>query len=781
LCEAQPQDAFTADLDIATAADDCWHALTRAAGERTGRHLPLVGSNGRILGVLAVYGEVLPQRRDEVRNRRLAEFAQIATLAAEHSEEEQIRRQAFTALADTRDGIVITDLSPAIVSVNSAWTEITGYAEDEVRGRNPSLLKSGMEPPERYQEMWQTLLDTGTWQGELWNRRKNGETYPQLLSISTVRAPDGTPTHYVGVMTDLSRLRHSEAEKERLTHFDPLTHLPNRLLAMSRLQHAIEQADRLHENIAVLCLDLDFFQHINDSLGPVIGDHVLAQVGERLRKRLRHGETLARLGGDEFLVVVERLGIADDAARLARELLDALREPILVDGEQSVFTGGSIGISIYPHDATEAHALVQHADTALNQAKTLGRGQYCFYTQSMGERVRQRLQLENHLRRALEHGELSLHYQPQVDIRSGLINGIEALMRWHSPTLGEVSPTEFIPVAEQSGLIFPLGRWALEEACRQNKRWQNEGLPQLCVAVNVSVRQFHHPDLIATVSAALAASNLPPRCLEIELTESAFVANAEAAIRTSQQLHDLGVKLSLDDFGTGYSSLTYLSRFPFDKIKIDQSFVRDITSNPTNAAIANATIALADSLHMAVLAEGVETESQLGFLRQRGCNSMQGYLFSRPLPPEQFAALLREARTLPAGPAAQEAPRTLLLVDDEANILRALQRLLRQDGYRILATTSAAEAFELLAQNAVQVIVSDQRMPEMNGTEFLSRVKELYPNTIRIVLSGYSEVETITQAVNRGAIYKFFTKPWDDAELRKELREAFRVAEKALG
>lgn len=395
--------------------------------------------------------------------------------------------------------------------------------------------------------------------------------------------------------------------------------------------------------------------------------------------------------------------------------------------------------------------------------------------------MRQRLQLENHLRRALEHGELSLHYQPQVDIRSGLINGIEALMRWHSPTLGEVSPTEFIPVAEQSGLIFPLGRWALEEACRQNKRWQNEGLPQLCVAVNVSVRQFHHPDLIATVSAALAASNLPPRCLEIELTESAFVANAEAAIRTSQQLHDLGVKLSLDDFGTGYSSLTYLSRFPFDKIKIDQSFVRDITSNPTNAAIANATIALADSLHMAVLAEGVETESQLGFLRQRGCNSMQGYLFSRPLPPEQFAALLREARTLPAGPAAQEAPRTLLLVDDEANILRALQRLLRQDGYRILATTSAAEAFELLAQNAVQVIVSDQRMPEMNGTEFLSRVKELYPNTIRIVLSGYSEVETITQAVNRGAIYKFFTKPWDDAELRKELREAFRVAEKALG
>ena len=781
LRDASPVAAFTAAVDGAADADDCWQALTRAAGERSATHLPLTGSNGRVLGVLAVYGAPLSPQGTDVRNRRLAEFAQLAVLAAERSEQEQVRRQAFTALADTRDGIVITDLGPAIVSINSAWTEITGYTEDEVLGRNPSLLKSGMEAPERYQEMWQTLLQTGSWQGEIWNRRKSGETYPQLLSISTVRDAAGTPTHYVGVMTDMSRLRRSEEEKERLTHYDPLTHLPNRLLAMSRLQHAIEQAGRQHESIAVLYLDLDLFKHINDSLGPVAGDHVLACVGERLRSHLRHEETLARLGGDEFLIIVERLEIADDAARLARELLEALREPILLDGEQTVFTAGSIGISIYPDDASEAHALVQHADTALNEAKTLGRDQYCFYTQSLGDRVRQRLQLENHLRLALERGELSLHYQPQVDIRSGRINGIEALMRWRSPALGDVPPAEFIPVAEQSGLIFPMGRWALEEACRQNMRWQDEGLTQLCVAVNVSVRQFRDPNLLATVRSALDSSGLPPRCLEIELTESAFVDDAETAIRTSQQLHELGVKLSLDDFGTGYSSLAYLSRFPFDKIKIDQSFVQDITSNPTNAAIANATIALADSLHMSVLAEGVETESQLGFLRQRGCNSMQGYLFSRPLPADELATLLREARTLPAAPSAQDAPRTLLLLDDELNILRALQRLLRQDGYRILATTSAAEAFELLAQNTVQVIVSDQRMPEMNGTEFLSRVKELYPHTVRIVLSGYSEVETITQAVNRGAIYKFFTKPWDDMQLREELREAFRAAEKARG
>ncbi len=776
LRDAAPHGAFGTAGDARTAA--CWDTLAACADHPYAQFQPLLGRSGRLLGALAVFSAHLPERIDA---RRIAEFAQMAALATERSAQDQVQRQAFAALANTRDGILITDLRPAIVSLNAAWTEITGYTAEEALGQNPSLLKSGMEAPELYEDMWRCLLRDGYWQGELWNRRKNGETYPQLLSISTVRDAEGTPTHYVGVMTDLSRLRRSEEERERLTHFDPLTHLPNRLLAISRLQHAIDQAARQHDGIAVLYLDLDLFKHINDSLGHVVGDQVLLRVAERLQGLLRGNSTLARVGGDEFIVLLEDLDSPDDAARAARRLIDALHEPLALDAEQSVFTAGSIGISIYPYDGSTAQELVQHADTALNEAKTLGRDQYCFYTQSLGDKVRQRLKLESQLRLALERGELSLHYQPQVDIRSGRINGVEALMRWHNPALGEIPPAEFIPIAEQSGLIFPMGRWALEEACRQNRKWQDEGLPQLCVAVNVSVRQFRDPGLIPTVRAALEASGLSARCLEIELTESAFVEDAEAAIATSRKLHELGVKLSLDDFGTGYSSLAYLSRFPFDKIKIDQSFVRDITSNPTNAAIANTTIALAESLHMSVLAEGVETESQLNFLRQRGCNSMQGYLFARPLVADEFAALLREARSLPAAPDVEIEQRTLLLLDDEANILRALQRLLRQDGYRILATTSAAEAFELLAQNRVQVIVSDQRMPEMNGTEFLSRVKELHPETIRIVLSGYSEIESITQAVNRGAIYKFFTKPWDDMQLREELREAFRVAEKARG
>jgi len=778
LVEHRDGEAFAIDDDRCDHVPECWRTLTRASGLPYGWYQPLQRDGTRTPGVLALYS-AMPDAPPSWEAKALLDLALVVAMAAKRSEQELIQRQTFAALANTRDGIVITDLRPAIVSVNQAWTDITGYSAEESLGRNPSMLKSGLPNPEGYESMWRILRETGYWQGEVWNRRKNGEIYPQLLSITTVCDSDGAPTHYVGVMTDLSRLRRSEAERERLTHFDPLTHLPNRLLALSRLQHAIEQARRQHRAIGVLHLDLDHFKRVNDSLGHTIGDAVLVELADRLQKQLREDTTLARLGGDEFLIILEHLEMPDDTARLARRLVESLRRPVEIGNGQRIFPSASFGICIYPDDGETSQELLQRAETAMYEAKRRGRDQYCFYMERLGEAVRQRLAIENHLRLALERGELALHYQPQVDIRSGLVNGIEALMRWHSPELGDVPPSTFIPVAEQSGLIFQLGSWALEEACRQNKRWQDEGLPPLCIAVNVSVRQFKDRNLVRTVRRALEKSGLPAQCLEIELTESAFVDDVEQAIRTSHELHALGVRLSLDDFGTGYSSLAYLSRFAFDKIKIDQSFVRDITSNPTNAAIAITTIALADSLRIAVLAEGVETESQLDFLRRRGCASMQGYLFSRPLAAQELAALLREGRRLPAPEMVLERLRTALLLDDEPNILRALQRLLRQDGYRILATTDPSEAFDLLAQNHVQVIVSDQRMPQMSGTEFLSRVKDLYPDTIRIVLSGYAEVDTITQAVNRGAIYKYFTKPWDDVKLRDELREAFRVAERS--
>ncbi len=773
---ASPEPLYLEDIRNASDCANC-PQLEQELGIRAVWSQPLKASKGKTLGVLNFYARS-PQLPDPDIQARLQEFAQMAALAVERVQVEQNLRQAAAVLASTHDGVVVTDLSPAIISVNKAWCEMTGFSAEEALGQNPSLLKSNLQTPEFYQKMWASLQTHGDWQGEIWNRRRNGETYPQFLSISTVRDGKGNPSHYVGVMTDLSRLKQSEQERDRLTHYDPLTHLPNRLLALSRLEHAIEQAERDRHGLGVIYLDLDHFKTINDSLGHPVGDQVLQLVAQRLKERLRGRDTLARLGGDEFLVILEHMEIPDEAARVGQCILDMLHQPLSLADGREIYLGGSLGISLYPEDGETPHDLIQHADTALYQAKKQGRDTFCFYTAELSQQVRQRLSMETQMRRALEKGEFSLHYQPQVDIRSGRVNGVEALMRWESPELGRIPPAEFIPVAEQSGLILPMGAWALAEACRQNKVWQDEGLSPLVMAVNVSVRQFKSQDLVSVVEQALQQSGLAPHYLEIELTESAFLEDAEDAIATSHRLHQLGVKLSLDDFGTGYSSLAYLSRFPFDKIKIDQSFVQDIASNPTNAAIANATIALAESLHMTVLAEGVETESQLNFLRQRGCASMQGFLFSRALVPGEFAALIRESRRLPAAPEQVAGQRTLLLLDDEPNILRALQRLLRPDGYKILATTDPREAFDLLAQHQVQVIVSDQRMPEMSGTEFLSRVKELYPDTIRIVLSGYSEIETITQAVNRGAIYKFFTKPWDDAQLRENLREAFQTAEK---
>ena len=740
--------------------------------------LPLTDSSGQQLGVVIFYS-ALVQAQITPLTGQFGKFAEIAAEAIERFRTDQYARQAATVLDNTLDGVIVTDLTPRILSVNKAWCSITGYSADEAIGHNPSMLNSGLQSAEFYESMWSSLKNEGDWQGEVWNRRKNGENYPQLLRISTVRDAQGQPRQYVGVITDLTRLRQSEAERDRLTHYDLLTGLPNRLLAVSRLEHAIEQAERDSGSIALLYLDLDEFQTVNNSLGHETGDRILRLIANRLHERLRGRDTLARLAGDEFVLILEEIDSPDAAARLAEQLLDLLREPVQLEHGPEVYVAASIGISIYPHDGARADVLLQHAETALFQAKRLGRGQYCYYTSALTDAVRQRLAMETQMRHALERGELSLAYQPQVDIVSGRVNGVEALMRWQSESLGRISPSEFIPVAEQSGLILKMGAWALREACRQNKAWQEAGLPALCMSVNVSVRQFKSGDLVDVVRQALAESGLAAQWLELELTETVFLDRPQEAVGTCQQLRRLGVKLSLDDFGTGYSSLAYLSRFPFDKIKIDQSFVSDIVSNPVNAAIADATIALANSLRMRVLAEGVETESQLNFIRQRGCSSMQGFLFSRPLFAGDFERLLREARRLPeAQGSGAGAARTLLLLDDEANVLRALQRLLRPEGYKVLATTSAVEAFELLAKNPVQVIVSDQRMPEMSGVEFLEKVKALHPETIRIVLSGYAEIETITQAVNRGSIYKFFSKPWDDARLIEELRDAFRVAER---
>jgi diguanylate cyclase (GGDEF)-like protein/PAS domain S-box-containing protein len=687
------------------------------------------------------------------------------------SVEEALRIDA-AILATTRDAVIITDLVPKILAVNPAFTEITGYAEAEVIGKSPSILSSGRHDRAFYQAMWLSLRETGYWQGEIWNRRKDGEMYPELLTLSAVCNEQGDPVHYVGVVTDLSQLRLHEERSPRLAHYDPLTALPNRLLLEARLQHTLERASREENRAAVLVIDLDQFKTINDSHGHAAGDALLVAVTRRLRTRLREEDTLSRLAGDQFVLVLEALHDYQEAEIMARSIQALLESPFVLPGGCKAFVRASVGISVYPQDGNTAQALLVGADAAVHRAKELGGRQFCYYTSELNVQARATLVMEEALRRALDQEEFVLYYQPKIDLRSGRIVGAEALLRWQRPGCGLVSPLEFIPAAEKNGLIEGIGAWVIRDACRQMRAWQDTGLTEIKVAVNVSARQFRYGGLEEEIIQALTQYGVKPSHLMLELTESMLMDAPEKAVARMTALKRLGLRLSLDDFGTGYSSLAYLGRFPIDQMKIDRSFVKDIVTDPGAATIATSVISLAHRMRVGVVAEGVETEAQAGYLRQNGCDEIQGYLFSKPLPAEEFAELVRQGETLPM-PEAPLQSRTLLIVDDEPHILAALQRMLADEGYGIFTATSAHEGLELLAKNPVQVILSDQRMPAMSGAEFLGCVKALYPDTVRMVLSGYAELETVVQAVNEGAIYKFFVKPWDEEQLRAQIRDAF--------
>ena len=558
----------------------------------------------------------------------------------ERVKEEARARMAATVFESTHEGVMITDPYGHILTVNQAFTRITGYSEAEVVGRTPHMLRSGRHGPEFYAALWQALREVGHWQGEVWNRRKNGEIYPELLSISAVEDQRSVVCNYVGVFTDISQIKESQAQLAHLAHYDPLTNLPNRLLLGSRLQHAIEQAQRQGRGLAVLFLDLDRFKNVNDSLGHPAGDELLVAVTARLTHRLRAEDTLARLGGDEFVVLLERLREPRDAALVARTLLDALAEPFVLSQGSEVYIGASIGISLYPDDGGDAHQLIQHADVAMYQCKEQGRNTYGFYTQVLTDTANQRLEMETKLRRALERNEFVLHYQPQVSLADGRIIGAEVLVRWASKEGGLVPPNLFIPLAEDTGLIVPLGEWVLREACSQWARWQAAGRAPATLAVNISPRQFRQQNLATMVGRILAETGMPAAALELELTESALMHQGVGAEASLRELKRLGVELAIDDFGTGYSSLAYLKRFPIDRLKIDQSFVRDISSEASGHELVTTIIAMARNLNLRVLAEGVETTEQKVFLRARNCDACQGYLFSRPLPADDFAALM---------------------------------------------------------------------------------------------------------------------------------------------
>lgn len=564
-----------------------------------------------------------------------------------------------------------------------------------------------------------------------------------------------------------------ERQLTHLANHDALTLLPNRTLLQDRLHQAIAHTQRTGQLLAVLFLDLDRFKTINDSLGHDKGDQVLTIIAARLTGCVRDGDTIARLGGDEFIILLQDLSREEDAVIVAGKFIDCLQQPLAVDGHE-LFVTTSIGISFYPQDGDDGNTLLKNADTAMYRAKASGRNTFALYNRAMNAQALRHLHMETALRHALERDELSLHYQPQVSLRSGLITGVEALLRWRNPEYDPVSPMEFIPLAEDTDLILEIGNWVLETACRQAKQWNDTYHGELRIAVNLSARQFRQSDLPDQIGTALRASGLDPELLELEITEGTVMHNAEESVATLRRLRNMGVKLSIDDFGTGYSSLSYLKRFPINIVKIDQSFIRDITTDPDDAAIACSIIALAHSMKLRVIAEGVETAGQLGFLQANQCDQMQGYYFSHPLPKDELGQLLSEGKRLPEVLMAYDGKRTLLIIDDECRLGKTLMRALRPDEYRILLAGNVMQAFELLAIQPVGVVICDQRMPQMSGTEFLSRVKELHPYTVRMVLSDHTDLRTVTEAVGRGTAYKFLTKPWHDEVLRGVIRDAFQ-------
>ncbi len=540
--------------------------------------------------------------------------------------------------------IMITDRASRIVAVNPGFERLTGFSADEALGRTPALLKSGRHDAGFYRGMWQTLLDQGAWQGEIWDRRKDGTLYPKWLSITALRTgPDRQISHFVAAFNDLTVSKLAEERIRALAYHDPLTGLPNRLLLHDRLRCALANARRGRGTLAVLFLDLDHFKYVNDSLGHAVGDRLLAEIARRLKDCVREVDTVARVGGDEFVIVLENLHERADAVAIVNKIHAAFAPPIDIDGRE-LHASASLGIALYPEDGDDAETLMRNADTAMYQAKAAGRDTYQFFAPFMNEHVRERLDLENTLRHALERGEFELHYQPIVDLRNDLVVGAEALIRWRRRGDALVAPDRFIPIAEETGFIVEIGDWVMRRACQDYVAWRAQGIAPQRLSINVSPRQFRQPGFAGRIRAILRDSGVEAPELELEVTESALMQQPELAARILGELKAMGVGIAIDDFGTGYSSLAYLKIFPIDKLKIDRSFVRDILSDNSDREITQAVIALSHNLGLNVVAEGVENDGQLDFLRAHGCDCVQGYYHARPMPAPDYAEYARRRR-----------------------------------------------------------------------------------------------------------------------------------------
>ena len=572
-------------------------------------------------------------------------FARAHALQQPLKENRERLRQAAAVFDCTREGVLVTDTQGLIVHVNRAFMEITGYQRDDVMGQRPSLFKSGRHSAHFYQQMFQALESTGEWSGEIWNRRKSGEVYPQWQTIRVIHDDQGQVSHYVAVFSDISAMKNSEHELAHLAHHDPLTDLPNRLLFTDRAEQALASAQVHKRGCALLLMDLDHFKIINDSLGHNVGDQLLKLVAERLSGLFGPGVTLARLGGDEFAVLAESCPQVVQAAALAQRMLNAMKDPFIFDGNQ-LFISASIGISLFPSDALSAEQLLRNADSALFKAKSAGREGYALYTEELTAHAQHRVEIAGELRRALDQHELRVYYQPVHDLHDSRLVGVEALVRWQHPERGLVPPGEFIPIAERTGLIAEIDAWVMDQACRQMCQWLADGAPLSFIAINVSSRLFARRELYEQVAQVLHTTGLDPAFLELEVTESAVMDDPEVALEQLHRLRELGLRLAIDDFGTGYSSLLRLKRLPVQKLKIDQGFVAGLPWDEDDAAIVRVVIALAKSMGMQVHAEGIEQVEQARFLLDQECDMGQGYWFGRPMPADEIdwtrAPLIRQ-------------------------------------------------------------------------------------------------------------------------------------------
>jgi diguanylate cyclase (GGDEF)-like protein/PAS domain S-box-containing protein len=700
--------------------------------------------------------------------------------------DERLHLQA-AALEAAANAIVITDSHGAILWANPAFTTMTGYSKEEVLGKNPRMLKSGNQPESYYANLWSTISSGKVWRGEIVNRRKDGTTYTEEMTITPVTQSGGNAeTKFVAIKQDISQRKAAEERVQFLAYYDALTELPNRTLLRDQLAKAVAGARRRKDKVALLFLDLDRFKDVNDSLGHSVGDLLLQEVAERLKRFGREPDAIARLGGDEFLVVLNGVKEVSDAAIAADRLVKLMTAGFVIQGHP-ITVSCSVGISVFPEHGVDGETLIKNADTAMYSAKEKGRNNFQFFTEDMNAQAVERLTLESSLRLALDRKELFLVYQPQMDIASGRIVGLEALLRWQHPELGLVPPDKFIRIAENSGLILPIGEWVLRTACSQARTWQDEGLPALSVAVNVSAIQVRQEGFCKLIRRVLHETKLAPQYLELELTESLLLANADLMLSVVQELKAMGVTLAIDDFGTGYSSFSYLRQFQVSKLKIDRVFVRDVAVNSDDAAITTAIISMAKSLHLKVIAEGVENEAQMSFLRGHQCDEIQGYYFSKPLAFDKVADKLRsngaetQAEQKPTGDNCGNKPYEVgislmsiglaLLVSADPVTVQQFSLALRELSISPDACRDAASAALLLKRRKFDAVIVDLQLGSQSGL-ILDEVR-LSPSNRTAVTFGIDDNDAAGTAAFRRKSQFVFERPLSAQSIHKTLKPAY--------